>query len=38
MQDGQKSQKNIERHAKEWIAANQTTWDGWLDAARKVAK
>ncbi|MDX2495226.1 MAG: glycine betaine/L-proline ABC transporter substrate-binding protein ProX [Desulfuromusa sp.] len=38
MQDGEKSQKNIERHAKEWIAANQAKWNGWLDAARKAAK
>ncbi len=37
MDNGEKSQKNIERHAKEWIKKNQTTWDGWLAAARKAA-
>ncbi len=37
MQDGEKSQKNIERHAKEWIAKNQEKWNSWLDAARKAA-
>jgi len=38
MQDGQKSQKAIEGHATEWIAANQAMWNGWLDAARAAAK
>ena len=38
MQDGEKSSKDIGRHVQEWIAANQTTWNGWLDAARKAAK
>ncbi len=38
MQDGEKSQKNIERHAKEWIAKNQEKWNGWLEAARNAAK
>ena len=38
MQDGEKSQEDIERHAKEWIAANQDTWNGWLEDARKAAK
>lgn len=38
MQDGEKSQEDIERHAKEWIAANQEKWNGWLEAARAAAK
>lgn len=38
MQDGQKSQKDIERHAAEWIKANRTTFDGWLAEAKKAAK
>ncbi len=38
MQDGEKSQEDIERHAKEWIAANQDKWNGWLEAARAAAK
>lgn len=37
MQDGEKSAKDIDRHVQEWIAANQTQWNGWLDAARKAA-
>ncbi len=37
MQNGEKSQKNINRHAKEWIAANQEKWNGWLKAARDAA-
>lgn len=38
MNEGEKSQKDIERHADEWIAKNKATWDGWLAAARKAAK
>ena len=38
MNDGEKSQKDIERHADEWIVKNRVTWDSWLDAARKAAK
>ncbi len=38
MQDGEKSQEDIERHAQEWIKANQGKWNGWLDAARNAAK
>lgn len=38
MQDGQKSQANIEQHAQQWIAENRATWDGWLDEARKAAQ
>ena len=37
MNDGEKSQKDIERHVAEWIASNQDTWNSWLDAARKAA-
>ena len=37
MQDGEKSQKDIERHAQEWISANQEKWNGWLAEARKAA-
>jgi glycine betaine/proline transport system substrate-binding protein len=37
MEDGEKSQTDVERHAKEWISAHQETWNGWLDAARKAA-
>ena len=38
MNEGEKSQKDIEGHVDEWIAKNQDTWNGWLDAARKAAK
>lgn len=38
MNDGQKSQNDIERHADEWIAANQDQWNRWLEEARNVAK
>jgi glycine betaine/proline transport system substrate-binding protein len=37
MQEGEKSQKDIERHVKEWIAKNREKWDRWLEAARKAA-
>ncbi len=38
MQNGEKSSKDIDRHVQEWIKKNQSTWDGWLAAARKAAK
>jgi len=38
MNDGEKSQKFIEKHVDEWIAKNKATWDGWLKAARDAAK
>ena len=38
MEDGEKSQDDIERHAQEWIAANQEKWNGWLKEARAAAK
>jgi glycine betaine/proline transport system substrate-binding protein len=37
MQEGEKSQKDIDRHVKQWIEKNKATWDAWLDAARKAA-
>ena len=36
MQDGEKSQKDIARHADEWIAGHRSTWDGWLAEARRA--
>jgi glycine betaine/proline transport system substrate-binding protein len=38
MNEGEKSQKAIEKHVDEWIANNKATWDGWLKAARDAAK
>lgn len=37
MNEGEKSQKDIERHADEWIASNQDTWNSWLEEARKAS-
>lgn len=37
MNEGEKTEKDIARHADEWIAKNKATWDGWLEAARKAA-
>jgi len=37
MNDGEKSQKDIDRHADEWITKNQEKWNGWLVEARKAA-
>lgn len=37
MNEGEKSQKDIERHATEWIEKNAATWEGWLSEARKAA-
>lgn len=38
MNEGEKSQKDIERHVDEWIAKNTAKWNGWLEEARKAAK
>ena len=38
MNEGQKTQKDIERHVDAWIAKNKDKWNKWLDAARKAAK
>ncbi|KIX13054.1 glycine betaine/L-proline ABC transporter substrate-binding protein ProX [Dethiosulfatarculus sandiegensis] len=37
MHHGEKSAKDIERHANEWIAAHKDLWNSWLEAARKAA-
>jgi glycine betaine/proline transport system substrate-binding protein len=37
MQDGEKSQQEIERHAAEWITKNRAVWDQWLTEARAAA-
>lgn len=34
MNEGEKSQKDIERHVDEWIAKNTDKWNGWLAAAK----
>lgn len=38
MNEGEKSQKDIERHVDQWIAKNQEQWNGWLEAARAVGE
>ncbi len=38
MNEGEKSEQDIEKHVDEWIAANTDTWNGWLEEARKAAK
>ncbi len=38
MNEGEKSQKDIERHVDEWIAKNKDKWQGWLEEARKAVK
>jgi len=37
MNAGEKSKKDIERHANEWIAANKDKWNNWIEEARKAA-
>jgi len=37
MHNGEKSQKDIERHADEWIQNHQAIWQKWLSEARKAA-
>jgi len=37
MENGEKSQKDIDRHADEWIAKHRTQWNNWLSEARKAA-
>jgi len=37
MNEGEKSQKDIERHVDEWISKNKAKWEGWLTEARKAA-
>jgi glycine betaine/proline transport system substrate-binding protein len=37
MNEGEKSDRDIAKHADEWIANNQEKWNGWLKAAREAA-
>ncbi|MDD9303020.1 MAG: glycine betaine/L-proline ABC transporter substrate-binding protein ProX [Desulfobacter sp.] len=38
MNDGEKSQKDIDRHADEWIAKNKAQWDAWIAESVKAAQ
>ena len=35
MNKGEKSERDVRRHAKEWIKANQSTFDGWIAKANQ---
>lgn len=35
---GEKTEADIKRHAREWIADHQQEFDSWIDAAKKAAK
>ncbi|EXJ11249.1 glycine betaine/L-proline ABC transporter substrate-binding protein ProX [Nitrincola nitratireducens] len=37
VRNGEDSPAQIERHAQSWIAAHQSTFDAWVDAARAAA-
>jgi glycine betaine/proline transport system substrate-binding protein len=37
MQEGEDSQEDIDRHAREWIQENQDTWNSWMQAAKAAA-
>jgi glycine betaine/proline transport system substrate-binding protein len=37
MNEGENTEKDVERHVTEWKQSHQDTWDGWLEAARKAA-
>lgn len=37
MQQGEKSSADIARHADAWIAAHQSTFDGWIEQAKQAA-
>jgi len=36
MKNGEKSEKDIKRHAAQWIKAHRVVFDGWLEQARAV--
>ena len=38
MRDGENTAADVARHTDAWIRAHQSTWNGWLDAARKAAE
>jgi glycine betaine/proline transport system substrate-binding protein len=38
MREGEKRARDINRHADEWIMANQAQFDGWIQEAIKAAK
>ncbi|WP_366555183.1 glycine betaine/L-proline ABC transporter substrate-binding protein ProX [Aquibaculum sediminis] len=38
MNDGEDSEEDLQRHAREWVADNQDTFDAWLEEARSAAQ
>jgi len=38
IRDGEKTEKDVKRHAMDWIANHQTEFDGWIAAAKKAAQ
>ena len=38
MENGEKSQQDIERHAQEWIKKHRSEFDGWIKEALKAAE
>lgn len=38
MKNGEDSEKDLRRHAEEWIARNRADFDGWIAAARSAAQ
>jgi glycine betaine/proline transport system substrate-binding protein len=38
MMNGEDSERDLVRHAQEWIASHQAEFDGWIAEARKAAK
>ncbi|MBU0945992.1 MAG: glycine betaine/L-proline ABC transporter substrate-binding protein ProX [Proteobacteria bacterium] len=38
MNEGEKSEKDIQGHVDKWIAKNQDKWNGWLTEARSAVK
>jgi glycine betaine/proline transport system substrate-binding protein len=36
--NGEKSERDIKRHAQEWIAKNRAEFDGWIKEALKAAQ
>ncbi|WP_366555184.1 glycine betaine/L-proline ABC transporter substrate-binding protein ProX [Aquibaculum sediminis] len=38
MNEGEDSEEDLQRHARDWIADNQETFDAWLEEARSAAQ
>ena len=35
MNEGENTEKDVERHVTEWKKSHQDTWEGWLEEARQ---